>query len=335
MNTAATMAINPGSTQRLAIVIPAYKPDFLDETLRSIAAQTCKEFTVYVGDDASPHDLRAICERWQGTMDLRYHRFEQNLGARNLVAQWSRCIALSHEPWISLFSDDDLLDSGCVAAFYAQLDSDEKPCSLFHFNVSVIDGKGKLIKEAPEFPPVLSAREFAVKRFSSGLLSYAPDYIFSREAFVRKGGFQSFPRAWCSDDATWIKLAGKSGIRTIAGPKVKWRFSGQNISSSHIHDRFEKIEAAIRYIEWLHDHFRSLAAAESGISSQQILLSGRWWFFSQAEDMKIYFCKTGLWRTARRLQKIYGEPLAIEVIKILLQDFRVLRKGLSRRNRMS
>ena len=45
------------STQ-LAIIIPAYKATFLEQTLSSISMQTNHSFHVYVGDDASPTLLR-------------------------------------------------------------------------------------------------------------------------------------------------------------------------------------------------------------------------------------------------------------------------------------
>ena len=314
--------------QRLAIVIPAYKSSFFDETLRSLASQTCKDFTVYVGDDASPNDLKIICERWSGMIDLRYHRFEQNLGATDLVGQWTRCMALSSEPWLWLFSDDDLLDTECVAAFYTQLDSNEVKHDLYHFNVDVIDGAGVLIKEASPFPSVLSAPEFAQRRFTHELSSFAPDYVFSRDTFLAKGGFQAFPRAWCSDDATWIKLAGESGICTIIGPKVKWRLSGQNISSIHTHDRFEKLEAAIQYLEWLDQYSKRKDWTGSEFSSQSVLMTGRWWLYAQAEGMRIFFSLAGFWSVTGRLNKIYGGPLVMDALRIFLQDLRVLRRRL-------
>lgn len=43
--------------KKLAIIIPAYKPRFLRETLDSIAKQNNHDFTVYIGDDASPYQL--------------------------------------------------------------------------------------------------------------------------------------------------------------------------------------------------------------------------------------------------------------------------------------
>ena len=82
---------------KLAIIIPAYKPNYLAETLESLAVQTNKNFRVYVGDDASPHDIKKIVDEFHNTLDIRYHRFEENMGAFSLVKQWERCVELSDE----------------------------------------------------------------------------------------------------------------------------------------------------------------------------------------------------------------------------------------------
>ena len=46
--------------EKIAIVIPAYKCRFLRQTLDSIVVQTCRSFTVYIGDDASPQNRKEI-----------------------------------------------------------------------------------------------------------------------------------------------------------------------------------------------------------------------------------------------------------------------------------
>ena len=51
-------------THRLAIIIPAYKATFLPAALDSIAMQTCKDFTLYVGDDCSPEPIGSIVEQY-------------------------------------------------------------------------------------------------------------------------------------------------------------------------------------------------------------------------------------------------------------------------------
>lgn len=86
--------------ETLAIIIPAYKPDFLESALSSVAAQTCHDFTVYVCDDASPYDIRSIVNGFASSIDIQYTRFEDNLGGTDLVGQWNRCLASAQdEEW--------------------------------------------------------------------------------------------------------------------------------------------------------------------------------------------------------------------------------------------
>jgi len=107
---------------KLAIVIPAYKADYFEQALESIAGQTCTNFTLYIGDDASPHDLYAIVKDFESKINLHYKRYDENLGSKDLVAQWERCIDLvKDEKWIWLFSDDDLMAKHCVEEFYKSL----------------------------------------------------------------------------------------------------------------------------------------------------------------------------------------------------------------------
>lgn len=70
----------------LAIIIPAYKSKFLSEALDSIAAQTCKNFTLYIGDDCSPNNIKEIVEQYNDKINIVYQRFNSNLGSKDLVA---------------------------------------------------------------------------------------------------------------------------------------------------------------------------------------------------------------------------------------------------------
>ena len=109
---------------KLAIIIPAYKATFLPAALDSIAVQTCKDFTLYVGDDCSPEPIGNIVEQYKDKIKLVYQRFDTNLGGKDLVAQWERCIAMSKdEPYIWLFSDDDVMEPNCVEQLLKQIET--------------------------------------------------------------------------------------------------------------------------------------------------------------------------------------------------------------------
>ena len=130
-------------THRLAIIIPAYKAAFLPAALDSIAMQTCKDFTLYVGDDCSPEPISDIVEQYRDKIELVYQRFDTNLGGKDLVAQWERCIAMSQdEPYIWLFSDDDLMEPNCVEGLLNQIEKTEGAYDVYHFNVDIINERG-------------------------------------------------------------------------------------------------------------------------------------------------------------------------------------------------
>ena len=86
----------------LAIIIPAYKPDYLEETLESLTKQTNKDFKIYIGDDASPFYLENIVELFIDKLNIVYKKFDNNVGGYSLTKQWERCIEMSNEKWIWL-----------------------------------------------------------------------------------------------------------------------------------------------------------------------------------------------------------------------------------------
>ncbi len=230
---------------RLDVVIPAHKAQFLGETLESLALQDDRAFRVWVGDDASPDDLAGVCARFSDRLDLVHHRFADNLGATDLVGQWTRCVALGDSPWVWLFSDDDVASPGCVGALRRAL---ADGAAVARLDLAIVGSAGEVL-DIPPAPPERESREqFLWQRLKRRRESFVVEYAFRRDRWQAAGGFVSLPAAWCSDDATWWRLAGSDGIRHASGGHVGWRWSGANISSSHRRDA-EKREGCLRFLE--------------------------------------------------------------------------------------
>jgi glycosyltransferase involved in cell wall biosynthesis len=239
---------------KLAIVIPAFKSTFLWETLQSIANQTNKNFTLYIGDDDSPENLFEIVNPYKNLINIKYVHFEKNFGGTDLVAHWERCIDLTdNEEWIWLFSDDDMMDNNCVELFYEAL-SNNSEHDLYHFNVNDVDEKGVIVSNNYEFPEIISAETYLLLRLKNIIKSYVVEFIFRKAYFLEKGRFVNFDLAWCSDDATWIRLSANKGIRTIMNAKVYWRQSEFNISPDSSADIIKrKFNSEIFFSKWLID----------------------------------------------------------------------------------
>lgn len=243
--------------KQLAIVIPAYKIDFFRATLDSLAAQTCKDFTVYIGDDCSSADFRSLVDEYSSQLNIVYKRFDTNLGGKDLVAQWTRCIKMTQgEPWIWLFSDDDVVGKDCVLFFYNELKAN-RIYDLYHFNVKVINEQGEIIKHPRIYPELFSSEEFYRKKLTAKVDSFVVEYIFSREIYDKIGGFVRFDMAWGSDIATWIAMGVPNGIKSIQNEYVYWRNSSKNITPNYQQEIVKrKLHSAIAFVAWTNDFFK-------------------------------------------------------------------------------
>jgi len=234
----------------LAIVLAAFKPTYLRRAVESVLSQTNREFNLYIFDDASPHDLR---KELQGLPSANqcYHRFDENVGASSIVQQWRRCINhTNEEPWIWIFSDDDLMDKNCVAAFYKALETYPNH-PAYRFNTQKIDSEGNTIREN-RFPDQFDAADFLNLKLSYDQESYIVETIFSRSVYHEIGGIPDLPFAWAADDLFNAKIADLGKIRTIPGAMVKWRYSDENISGKNsVYGADEKIKASQKFVHWI------------------------------------------------------------------------------------
>jgi glycosyltransferase involved in cell wall biosynthesis len=241
----------------LAIVIPAYKKQFLCNALESIANQSCKDFSLYIGDDASPENLLEIIKNYETKIHIIYKRFETNLGSISLTQQWERCITLTkNEPYIWLFSDDDEMSENAVSSFYQELENSNNKFDLYRFNLDLIDEENKIIYKC-NFPAIESNRFYFINRIKGRCYSCITQYIFKRSVFEKCNGFVSFPLAWFSDDASVIKFSENSGIKIIPDGLVKWRLA-ENVnitSSNHLND--SKAKAVFEYALWFNSYFNA------------------------------------------------------------------------------
>lgn len=222
---------------RLAIVIPAWRARHFTAALDSLRNQTDRRFRLYIGDDGSPDDLRTLVENSTVGLEVVYLRFPENMGGTDLVGHWHRCLALTQgEPWLWLFSDDDIAGPDCVAAFYRLLDAGTEGATLLRFNVEVIDEQGAFISRPQPHPQ----KETAMELLEIMLIGFprfwcAPDHIFPRAVYERTGGFVNFPKALYSDGATWVRFAAEGHVRTIPAARIHFRRHPQGLSSGKLY----------------------------------------------------------------------------------------------------
>jgi len=235
----------------LAIVVPAYKPQFFQLALNSIEAQTDKNFQCYIFDDAAPEEIKSISDNFP---KFHYMRFNENMGRVDLIGHWHRCLGFVKEEWVWLFSDDDIMEPNCVEEFYKTLYLHPE-ATVFRFARSVIDANGQ-ITEASRAIKNETSLEFLKSRLE-GKGSCLPDHIFNwKKLKEANNGFVNFPLAWCSDDATWCLLGKIHKIIAIPSAIVQIRNSGINITCMRDRKNVKtKLRASMLFYLWCIQNF--------------------------------------------------------------------------------
>lgn len=235
-------------TYKIAIIIPAIKRTFLRETLMSIFQQTVDNFHIYIGNDASTEDLESIVLDFPQDK-ITYKKFKTNLGSYDLISQWKRCIAMSNdEPWIWLFSDDDLMSPNCIEQFIAF--ARKHQADFYRFQARKIDEKDRIIRENT-LPFKTNLDIFLNQKLSYKVESYAIECIFRRDVLKLFNKIPHTPLGWCFDDLLWVNLLlSYSSMYTIPHAWVYWRCSNLNISGSNDSKEtsIQKLKACSIYI---------------------------------------------------------------------------------------
>lgn len=214
----------------LAIVIPYYKLTFFEETLHSLAAQTDKRFTVYIGDDSSPENPLELLEKFKDKFEFVYHRFESNIGGTKLVKQWERCIALaSNEQWIMILGDDDYLTENVVEQFYTHYSIFNTKSNLVRYASRTIVQKDNYKANISYNPEWETATDAYFRKFLKLTRSSLSEYVFLKGSY-EKFHFHDYPLAWNSDDRAWLDFSEDKPIYSINNSLVCVRLSDLNIT---------------------------------------------------------------------------------------------------------
>ncbi len=215
----------------LAIVIPYFKLTFLEETLISLTNQTNKNFSVYIGNDASLEDPVPLIMKFNTQLRIEYKQFEQNVGGFSLTKQWERCLEMvKNEDWAMLLGDDDFLSINYIQEFYNNLPEIEA------LGIKVVRFSSKFIIQetgeiSPPFrhPKIEKATEAFARKFIESSRGSLSEQIFKLSSY-KKHSFRDFPLGWGADNFAWLDFSEFGNIYTINSAIAYIRFSNENIS---------------------------------------------------------------------------------------------------------
>lgn len=177
----------------VSVVIPSYvsspsQAELLEETLQTVAGQTCDDYEVIVVDDGSPLDVGAVADRFPATRTLRQANAGSAL-ARNTGIQASRGQFL-----VFLDADDYLLPPALEAGLRCFAEHPE--CGF------VIGRREEMTYEGEPVPWGIPGMPRETRLYNT-LLGFdwyiipPSSAMFRREAVEQVGGFRD---PWGADD---------------------------------------------------------------------------------------------------------------------------------------
>lgn len=248
----------------VSIVIPAYvattrQAELLDETLRSVAAQTFQDYEVLVVDDGSPLDVSTVASGHPQTVTLR----QANSGsavARNTGIRASRGRYL-----VFLDADDHLLPLALEAGLRAFAEHPE--CGF------VIGRREEMTYEGEPVPWGVAALPRETRLYNT-LLGFdwyiipPSSAMFRREVVEEGGGFRD---PWGADDLDfYLRVAKRHPGWCYEEPAVT-RYRRYSASSSRDGERMLRSIRIVYERQW--PEVRGDAAAEAAFHRGLALLT--------------------------------------------------------------
>jgi glycosyltransferase involved in cell wall biosynthesis len=129
----------------ISVGMPVYNGErFVEESIKSVLAQTFGDFELLIADNASTDRSSEICQDY-ATRDsrIRYWRNDKNVGA---AANYNRLFAESKSPYFRWSNADDLLDPALHKRCLASLEA-EPSAVLAAGRTILIDEEGKTTGE--------------------------------------------------------------------------------------------------------------------------------------------------------------------------------------------
>lgn len=231
---------------RFSVVIPAYNAAaFIEETLKTVAAQTCRDFEVVVVDDGSKDDTQAVVNRFLAQHGLQGQCIKQAnkkiAGARNTG------VRAAQGEWIAFLDHDDAWFSNKLERAAQELEAHPDVDLLCH-DENVTEG-GKLLRVCRNGPACADMYDRLL--FKGNALS--PSCVVVKKAKVLEvGGFREDEKFNTVEDYDlWMRLSKVCRLRFMPEILGDYHFEERGASRRIVYHH-TNLELLLR------DHFQTL-----------------------------------------------------------------------------
>ena len=233
----------------VSIVIPAYNnADFLDETLRSVLAQTYRDIEVIVADHASTDATWDVMQRF--AHDERVTLLSTDAGG-GALANWNRVSRAATGTYLKLVCGDDIISPDIVEKQVAALESNSSAVlAASPRDIVDADGRPFISKRGLGGLRGLSSGTEAVRRTvrrGTNIFGEPACVTVRRDVLERVGWWDSrFP--YLIDEATYVRVLLEGDFVAIDESLAAFRVSASQWSVRLVNDQAQQ---TIAFHDWL------------------------------------------------------------------------------------
>lgn len=308
---------------KFSILIPAYKPQFLEECIESILAQTYEEWELVLVNDASPYDLDSIVKKYDDKR-IRYYKREIGYGAERLVDNWNDCLSYATGDFVINMGDDDKLLSNCLMD-YVELISVYPNKDLYHIKAEIINEKSEVINIQENRPETESVYSM-MWHFWEGRRQWMGDWLFRITTLRRNGGFYNLPYAWGADNISAFIAAINTGVANSTKIGFSYRVSSLTISNT-THTSPKKVQAWNQVDRWYKEFFQKIPRNnEKDYDYWKLLISNRSAYINKMKREEIIqsitgnFCNLFFWINNRAHYDISWRLMYSSVVQYMKNE---------------
>lgn len=224
----------------VSVVMPAYKPDYLEEALASIARQTYRPLELIVCDDSRSESVETLVRAFHDSVDfpVTYSRNESRLYETRSSA---RAVALARGKYIKFLHDDDVFHPDCIGALVNVMEN-ESDISLVSSRRRRIDEQGDPLPDtfATAFPfphDMIFDGDDLVSFLGKNTINFIgePSAVMCRRDDLLPFGdglsvLNGVRITWVADLALYVKLLKIGNLAMLARPLTDFRVSTAQFS---------------------------------------------------------------------------------------------------------
>jgi glycosyltransferase involved in cell wall biosynthesis len=192
----------------VSIIIPSYKPEHFEQSLRSALGQTYQNIEICVSDNCPTDAIRAICARYPMVI------YQRNVATREQNVLTSMYGAKGH--YIKPLFDDDLLHPFCVQRMVASAEGIADTAFVFSAS-STIDADNRRVQERRPFRETGTLDGASLQRMLTlGMVNFVGEFssiMIRRDALWRVAPQKLF---WLGDHDCSLGLADMAAYCNLA-----------------------------------------------------------------------------------------------------------------------